>query len=142
MVTLTIPPGFSGCLSGHFSCSVLTNHDNIKSILECSPLSISKWKHNHPSDTKDENLVGLMSEDEAEGMGWCEGVARQGQVMQGPEPESRPEATAAPTGGEVLVKKRALLCVKQQVSTLMHGEDLPEGPWQGKQLRFPISCLE
>ena len=39
-------------------------------------LSISKWKHNHPSDTKDETLVGLRSEDEAEGMGWCEGVAR------------------------------------------------------------------
>ena len=47
--------------------------------------------------------------------------------MQGPEPEPGPGATAAPTGGKVLVKKRALLCVKQQVSTLMHGEDLPEG---------------
>ena len=47
--------------------------------------------------------------------------------MQGPEPESRPEATAAPHWGEVLVKKRAFLCVKQQVSALMHGEDLPEG---------------
>ena len=45
--------------------------------------------------------------------------------MQGPGP--RPGATAAtPTGGEVLIKKRALLCVKQQVSALMHGEDLPE----------------
>ena len=32
-----------------------------------------------------------------------------------------------PLGGEVLIKKRALLCVKQQVSALMHGEDLPEG---------------
>ena len=47
--------------------------------------------------------------------------------MQGPEPESRPEATAAPTGGKVLIKKRALLHVKQQVSALMYGEDLPEG---------------
>ena len=47
--------------------------------------------------------------------------------MQGPELESRPEATAAPTGSEVLTKKRALLHVKQQVSALMHGEDLPEG---------------
>ena len=47
--------------------------------------------------------------------------------MQEPEPESRPTATAAPTGGKVLIKKRALLCVKQQVSALMHGEDLLEG---------------
>ena len=121
----------------HFSFSVLANHDNIKSVLECSTLSISKWKHNHPSDTKDETLVGLMSEDEAEGMGWCEGVARQGWVMQGPEPESRPEATAAPTGGEVLIKKRALLWVKQQVSTLMHGEDLPEGALARKTAEVP-----
>ena len=47
--------------------------------------------------------------------------------MQGPELEPRPGATKAPTGGEVLIKKRALLHVKQQVSALMHGEDLPEG---------------
>ena len=56
--------------------SVLANHDNLKSILECSQLMMSKWKHDHPSDTEDETLVGLTSEDEAEGMDWCEGVAR------------------------------------------------------------------
>ena len=127
VVTLTILTGFSGCLSGHFSFSVLANHDNLKSVLECSPLMMSKWKHDHPSDTEDETLVGLTSEDEAEGVDWCEGVTRQWWVMQGPEPESRPEATAAPTGSKVLIKKRALLHVKQQVSTLMCGEDLPEG---------------
>ena len=55
---------------------MLADHDNLKSILECSQLMMSKWKHDHPSDTKDETLVGLMSEDEAEGMDWCEGVAR------------------------------------------------------------------
>ena len=32
VVTLTILTGFSGHLSGHFSFSVLTDHDNIKSI--------------------------------------------------------------------------------------------------------------
>ena len=56
--------------------SVLADRDNLKSILKCSQLMTSKWKHDHPSDTKDETLVGLMSEDEAEGMDWCEGVAR------------------------------------------------------------------
>ena len=88
MVALTIPPGFSG----NFSFSVLTNHDNIISVLECSTLSISKWKHNHPSDTEDETLVGLMSEDEGEGMGWCEGVARWGGSCRGQNqnPDQRP----------------------------------------------------
>ena len=59
-----------------FLFSVLADRDNLKSFLECSQLMISKWKHDHPSDTKDENLVGLTSEDEAKGMDWCEGVAR------------------------------------------------------------------
>ena len=76
VVTLTILTGFSGCLTGCFSFSVLADHDNLKSILECSLLMMSKWKHDHPSDTEDETLVGLTSEDEAEGMDWCEGVAR------------------------------------------------------------------
>ena len=55
---------------------MLADHDNLKSILECSQLMMSKWKRDHPSDTEDETLVGLTSEDEAEGMDWCEGVAR------------------------------------------------------------------
>ena len=76
VVALTILTGFSVHLSGHFSFPVLANHDNLKSILECSQLMMSKWKHDHPSDTEDETLVGLTSEDEAEGMDWCEGVAR------------------------------------------------------------------
>ena len=44
------------------------NHDNLKSILEGSQLMMSKWKHDHTLDTEDETLVGLTSEDEAEGM--------------------------------------------------------------------------
>ena len=55
---------------------MLADHDNLKSILECSQLMMSKWKHDHPSDTEDETLVSLMYEDEAEGMDWCERVAR------------------------------------------------------------------
>ena len=55
------------------------------------------------------------------------GLPDKGVSCRGPELEPGPGATAAPTGGEVLVKKRALLHVKQQVSALMHGEDLPEG---------------
>ena len=79
MVTLPILTVFSGHLSVCFSFlffSVLADCDNLKSILKCSQLMISKWKHDHPSDTEDETLVGLTSEDEAGGMDWCEGVAR------------------------------------------------------------------
>ena len=56
--------------------SVLADHDNLKSVLECSKLIMSKWKHDHPLDTEDETLVGLTSEDEADGMDWYEGAAR------------------------------------------------------------------
>ena len=74
MVALPILTVFSGHFSSFFS--VLADCDNLKSILKCSQLMISKWKHDHPLETEDETLVGLMSEDEAEGMDWCEGVAR------------------------------------------------------------------
>ena len=49
-----------------FLVSVLTNEDLLKSVLECSELMISAWKKDHPSDTKDDTVVWLSSEDEAE----------------------------------------------------------------------------
>ena len=45
-------------------------------MLECSALKVSSWKVGHPSDTEDETLVGLSSEDEAEGLVALPGVAR------------------------------------------------------------------
>ena len=93
----------------------------MKSVLETSRLLMSPYKAEHPSDTEDGLEVGLSSEDKVEGLPADTGRACRG-IMTGPAP------TPEPTGGdEVVVKRRALRRVKQQVSTLLRGEDLPEG---------------
>ena len=100
--------------------------DLLKSVLECCDLVVSRWKTEHLSDTKDDNLVGLSSEDEAEGLAPTHGVARQGPGVPAPaEVPASPEHH--PADNKVIVKKRALKWVKQQVSALLSGEDLPEG---------------
>ena len=58
------------------SFTVLADVNLVKSVLECSLLKVSRWKVEHPSDTEDETLVGLSSEDEAEGLDAIPGVAR------------------------------------------------------------------
>ena len=55
---------------------VLANANLLKLVLECSILKVSRWKVEHPSDTEDETLVRLSSEDEAEGLDAVPGVAR------------------------------------------------------------------
>ena len=96
---------------------------------ECSKLKESWWKILHPSNTEDDCAVGLSSEDEAEGLEPTPGVSRH-SFGGPPTPEAQP-ALVPPqlqvAEDEVVVKKRALKRVKQQVSALLHGEDLPEG---------------
>ena len=91
---------------------------------------MSRWKIQHPSDTEDDCAVGLTSEDEAEGLEPTPGVARR-SFGGPPAPEVQPapirSTTPSAAGDEVVVKKRALKLVKQQVSALLCGEDLPEG---------------
>ena len=94
-------------------------------MLECSISKVSRWKVEHPSDTEDETLVRLSSEDEAEGLDAIPGVARWrsgGPAVVPGSPVHHPAAE-----DEVLVKKRALKWVKQQVLALLRGEDLPKG---------------
>ena len=79
----------------------------------------------HPSDTEDRLEVGLSSEDEAEGLPADPGRAHRGIVTgPAPAPATAPESTG---GDKVVVKKRSLRRVKQQVSMLLREEDLPEG---------------
>ena len=96
----------------------------LKSVLECLVLKVSRWKVDHHSDTKDDEVVGLSSEDEAKGLPAAPGVARH--RFGGPAPVPVPPEPHL-AEDEVVVKKRALKWVKQQVSALLHGEDLPEG---------------
>ena len=96
----------------------------LKSVLECSMLKVSRWKVDHNSDTEDNGVVELSSEDEAEGLPATPRVARH--RFGGPAPVPVPlEPHLAED--EVVVKKRALKQVKQQVLALLCGEDLPKG---------------
>ena len=100
---------------------MIADSDLMKSVLETSRLLMLPYKVEHPSDTEDRLDMGLSSEDEAEGLPADPGRAHRGIV-------TGPALTPEPTGGdEVVVKRRALRRVKQQVSALLRGEDLPEG---------------
>ena len=120
----------SYCLACLFSfIPVLADRDLLKSVLECSELVTSLWKRGHPSDTEEDPAVGLSSEDEATGLEPAPGVARH--MFGGPTPVGALAPTevppkVCPAEDEVLVKRRALKQVKQQVSALLHGEDLPK----------------
>ena len=81
----------------------------------------SHWKIEHPSDTEDEKNVGLSSEDEAEGLEAAPGVARRGTGVP-TVPEPQPASAPAPlrvADDEIVMKKRALRRMKQQMSALL-----------------------
>ena len=79
--------------------------------------------------------MGISSEDEAEGLDPEAGVALRGQTSRVGKPEG---VAPTPVGeDEVLVKKQALWRVKQQVSSLLRGEDLPEGAEARKVAEVP-----
>ena len=102
---------------------MIADGDLMKSVLETLRLFTLPYKVEHPSDTEDGHEVGLSSEDEAEGLAADPGMACRG-VVTSPAPAPVPE----PRGEDVVVmKKRALKRVKQQVGALLRGEDLPEG---------------
>ena len=108
--------------------SVRADWKLLKSVWECSDIKASRWKMVHPSDTEDERNVGLSSEDEAEGLEFTAGVARCGlgvPVALEVQPALAP-AQVQVAADEVVVKKRALKHMKQQVSALLQGEDLLE----------------
>ena len=68
------------------------------------------------------------------------GVARRGSgrpVVPEPQPALAP-APLQVTADEVVIKKRALKRMKQQVSALLWGEDLPGGDQARKLLKSPM----
>ena len=110
---------------------MIADADLLKSVLETSRLLTLPYKAEHPSDTEDRLNVGLSSEDEVEGLPTDLGRAHRG-IMTGPSPAPKPTE-----GAEVVVKRRALRRVKQQVSTLLRGEDLPEGAQAREVMEVP-----
>ena len=104
---------------------------------------MSRWKIQHPSNTENEQTVGLTSEDEAEGLEAAPRVARR-SFGGPPIPEVQPALALPehhPADDEVVMKKRALRHVKQQVSALLHGEDLPEGAQAREVAEVPYKVL-
>ena len=58
----------------------MADEDNVKDVLLTSPLLVSWYRKEHPSDTEDKGDVGLSSEDEAKGLDREAGVAQRGQA--------------------------------------------------------------
>ena len=65
----------------------MADEDNIKDILNTSPLMVSWYRAEHPSDMEDKGDVGLSSEDEAKGLGPEAGVVWRGQASRVGRPE-------------------------------------------------------
>ena len=57
--------------------SVQANKDLVKDVLTCRPLESSVYKSHHLDNTDDPDVVGMSSEDEAEGMEDILGVSRR-----------------------------------------------------------------
>ena len=88
----------------------------------------------HPSNTEDDITVGMSSKDEVEGLAASPRVARHSFSGSAAAPTEVPALSEPhPAEDEVVVKKRALKWVKQQVSALLHGEDLLKG-FQARQV--------
>ena len=110
--------------------------DLLKSVWECSEIKVTHWKITHPSDTEDERNVGLSSEDEAEGLEVAPGVARRGTggpAALEPQPAPVPVPVRVAEDGVIIKKQAVLRRMKQQISALLQGEDLPEGA-QGREV--------
>ena len=108
-------------------------------MLKCSALQVSHWNMDYPSDTEEEVVAGLSSEDKAKGLELAPGVARCGSSSHAPAPLEEPCPTAE--ADEVVVKKRMLKWVKQQVSALLHGEELPESGQAREVAEVPYQIL-
>ena len=80
---------------------VRANRELVKDVLTCRPLESSAYKSHHPDDTDDQNVVGMSSEDEAEGMEDILGVSRRLNKLP-PAGPSPPEPLSL-----LLWKKRA-----------------------------------
>ena len=139
--------------------SVCADEDLEKYVLETSKLCCTMFKLKCPMDTKDEALVGISSENEAEDMDLDLAIAHRA-VRQAPVLivgtsgvlSTEVMSVAAATGlipgpEEVIVMKAALVTVQKQMAALVRGEDLPAREvqdvpyvvqwWEGRTLSVP-----
>ena len=105
----------------------LADEDLLKLVLECSELVVSRWKVKPSFRYWGGHHSRVVQWGWGGGFGTSPGVTRCSFGKPAATPTEVPAAPEPqPTEDEVVVKKRALRCVKQQVSALLQGEDLPE----------------
>ena len=114
---------------------VQANRELVKDVLTCRPLESSVYKSHHPNDMDDPDVVGVSSEDEAEGMGDILGVSRRlnKPPSAGPSP---PEPPALEEEGMIKMPKKDL---KEGTEHLKRYTSWKEGPchW-GHMGRCPL----
>ena len=103
-------------------------------MLETTQLCSTMFKCKCLTDTEDETLVGISSEDEAEDLDLDPSIVHQAVRWSVPVPSAGTSAAAGsaaavvgPTPGpdEVIVKRTALVTMQKQMAALVRGEDLP-----------------
>ena len=113
--------------------SCFSFQDLLRLVLQCSELMVLRWKVDHPSDTEDDITVGLSSEDETGGLAASLGVARHSFGGPAATPTEVPAPSEPnPAEDKVVVKKRALKWVKQQVQPFFMGRTFLRGPRPGR----------
>ena len=92
----------------------------MKDVLTCRPLESSAYKSCHPDDTDDPDVVGVSSEDEAEGIKDILGVSRR---LNKPPPAgpSPPEPPALEKEGMIKVPKKDLKSAQGILKDILAG---------------------
>ena len=85
---------------------VWANSELVKDVLTCRPLENSVYNSRHPDDMDDPDVVGMSSEDEAEGMGDIIGVSRR--LNKPPSAEPLPPEPPVLEEGMIKVPKKDL----------------------------------
>ena len=87
--------------------SLWANKELVKDVLTCRPLENSVYKTCHPDNTDDPDVVGVSSEDEAEGIEDILGVTRRLNKPSPPEPP-QPSPAVPEEEGMIRVPKKDL----------------------------------
>ena len=105
----------TGCL--HY-ISVQANRELVKDVLTCRLLVASTYKERHPDDTDDPGVVGVTSEDEAEGTEEVLGISRRLQkpAPSPAEPSTTRLGSATPSGPATpaVPKEEGIIWVKRK----------------------------
>ena len=114
----------------HAVFSVKADSNLLKMVWECSDLKVSRWKMLHPSNTEDKCTIGLTSEDMRKRVWRLHPESPDTALVDLPL-QRHNLLWFCHSSVQLRIKwswrRGSLKHVKQQVSALLCGEDLPEG---------------